>query len=63
MARAPNAQQGTILKLLAYAEKSGIHAGGLCLIVLGLYGGQYAKQFPDSLTHIAGWFCLSGWHS
>jgi hypothetical protein len=49
---------GWIPKLLLRADKDGINAGGLCLIALGLYGGQYASLFPEQLRNIAGGFCL-----
>jgi hypothetical protein len=40
-------EDGVIAKILAYAERERISFGGLMLIVVGLYGGQYA-QLPSA---------------
>jgi hypothetical protein len=47
-----------ILDLLSRFERGGINAGGLSLIVLGLYGGQYAALFPETMKNVAGGFCI-----
>jgi hypothetical protein len=55
---APKAQDKITLALLAYAERHGIHLGGFFLIGLGIYGGQYAKLFPDAVRDYAAVFCI-----
>lgn len=48
----------TAEKFLQYAERHGISIGGLFLIALGLYAGQYARLFPERIQDYAGGFCL-----
>jgi hypothetical protein len=63
MARSPrpprdNAGHGIVLDLLSRFDRSGINPGGFFLIAAGLYGGQYAALFPESVRTAAGGFCL-----
>jgi hypothetical protein len=58
MTSANNVSQGLVVTILAAAERGGVSIGGLFLLVIGLYGGQYAQLFPENLRDIAGWFCL-----
>src|SRR4051812_48222047 len=55
---APAPEHRLAVKVLEYAERSGVSMGGLFLLVLGLYGGQYAALFPEATRVVAGVFCL-----
>jgi hypothetical protein len=50
--------QKNFLELPEWATKNGLHAGGVFLIILGLYGGQYAALFPSNLKDLAGSLCI-----
>jgi hypothetical protein len=50
--------EGLVLSLLAHAERAGVSIGGLFLLVLGIYGGQYAALFPEQVRLVAGGFCI-----
>jgi hypothetical protein len=56
MAKAPS--KPVILELLGWAERSGLNLGGLFLLSIGIYGGQYAKLFPEHMQDYAAGFCL-----
>jgi hypothetical protein len=58
VASKPKSRDDAFLDMLSRFERSGINAGGLALIALGLYGGQYAALFPETLKKVAGGFCI-----
>lgn len=49
---------GYIIAVLNYAERNGLSMGGLFLLAIGIYGGQYATLFPEDVRIVAGLFCL-----
>jgi hypothetical protein len=55
---AKKTEQTLVLVLLEYAERSGLSMGGLFLLALGMWGGQYARLFPEHMQDLAGYFCL-----
>ena len=56
--RVPQSQGSIVLAVLAYAERGGVSMGGLFLVALGIYGGQYATLFPENTRSYAAAFCL-----
>jgi hypothetical protein len=49
---------GAMLTVLGHAERGGVNMSGLCLLVIGIYGGQYAGLFPGVMPALASIVCL-----
>jgi hypothetical protein len=58
MANKVTPSNNLILEILSFAERNGLSIGGLALLAMGMYGGQYAKLFPEHMQDYAAWFCL-----
>lgn len=49
-----------VLSALLNAAKTA-RTGGIALATWGIYGGQYAKEFPEpNQVIVAGWLCIAG---